>query len=197
MDDYIGKFLGLLSDQVVNLGLRGYSAMTNRNELPANQRIFLDTFVDKNKNVINEGRFLPTELEAIKKLVASKGISSGGITYEDYKPFIETKDGKYQTSANSLFAGNKNPFESIRTSLGQFRYQTDPNTGQITVSDAYDFNPARTGIQKKVMDAMQLNDYVGQPEILANPYAALRMYGQRNMPEGTGRPVRIKIPGLL
>lgn len=200
MEDFLKKlqgFPGLLSDKAIEFALSGYNAISNKDTLPANKRIFLDTFVNKNPSEINQTYFLPSELDAVKQLIQAKGGDSGGIKYEDYKKFFPQKDGKYQSSQNNLSAGDVNPYESIRTSLGQFSYTKDPKTGNYLVSDVYDFNKPKSVKANKALEAFGLSDYVIQPETISSPYTALRTFAQRNMPEGSGRKVKLVIPGLL
>lgn len=200
MEDFLKKLQGipgLLSDKAIQFALSGYNAVSNKETLPANKRIFLDTFVNKNPSEINQTYFLPSELDAIKQLIASKGGDSGGIQYKDYEKFFPQKDGKYQVSAVNLSAGDANPYESVRTSLGQFLYTKDPKTGNYVINDVYDFNKPKSVKGNKALEAFGLSDYVIQPETISSPYTALRTFAQRNMPEGSGRKVKLVIPGLL
>ena len=90
-------------------------------------------------------------------------------------------------------AGAKNPYESIRTTLGQFNYSIDPKTGNVSVKDTYDFNP----MKNKAYQTESRGDYVVN---MLDPLTIARAYGEARMPSGSGkgRPVSIQLPaGLL
>jgi hypothetical protein len=186
------------SDKIIELALQAYGGLRNRGSLPANQKVFLDTFVDKNQAPITESMFSEPELNALKAMISRKGGDKGSINYNDYASFMNTN----QVSGNKgVLEAGKNPYESLRTTLGQFNYRLDPATKKYVVEDTYDFNrlqkpPASGG--KTTEDVLKMSDYIAQPEVFnpgnMNPYMALRLYAGRNMPEGQGRPVSISVP---
>jgi hypothetical protein len=189
MDDLIKKLTNLLVEGAV----KGYGAVADRSKMPSNKRLYLETFADENRNPITERNFTEQELQTIAALIRAKQAAdpyglSGVIQYKDYMPFLGTKETSQNAGVN---AGERNPFENIRTSLGQFRYVIDPNTGAVRVMDQYDFNRLP---ENKVVQAMSRGDYVVNT---LDPYSILRIYAGERMPPGTGRPVQVNMPGLF
>lgn len=198
------------ADKLTEFALKAYRAVSDKESLPANQKVFLDTFVDKNKGQITEKFFNEEELRAIGKMIASKGGEKGSIRYDDYASFMKPS----QTSAKAgVLEAGANPYESVRTTLGQFNYRKDPSTQQYVVEDRYDFNrrvkqprvaydpvygPIFSPGKKNLEEIREMSDYVVNPKVItpvnSNPYELLRLYAGRNMPEGQGRPVRVKVP---
>lgn len=186
MDDYLKKFTNML----VGTGIKGYGAVADRSSMPSNKRIYLETFADEQRSPITERNFTEAELKTIGELVKAKYAAnpqSGAIKYEDYAKFLSPKE---TSQVAGVAAGERNPYENIRTTLGQFQYAVDPKTGNVTVSDVYDFNK----LNQKLMNTMSRGDYVVNT---LDPYTIARIYGEANMPVGQGRPVTVQIPGLL
>jgi hypothetical protein len=189
MEDILKKLTNLL----VEGGVKAYGAVADRSKMPSNKRLYLDTFADENRGPITERNFTEQELQTIAALIRAKqamdpsGVS-GVIQYKDYFPFLSSKETSQAAGVN---AGDRNPYENIRTSLGQFRYVIDPVTGTVRVIDQYDFNRLQ---ENRVNQALQRGDYVMNT---LDPYSALRIYAGERMPPGTGRPVSIQIPGLF
>lgn len=188
MDDYLKK----LTNMIVGAGIKGYGAIADRSSMPSNKRIYLETFADEQRSPITERNFTEAELQTIGQLVKAKQAAnpkemSGYIKYDDYAPFLSPKE---TSNVAGVSAGERNPFENIRTTLGQFNYQIDPKTGNVVVSDVYDFNK----LNNRAMQLMSRGDYVVNT---LDPYTIARIYGEANMPVGQGRPVTVKIPGLL
>ena len=181
---------GLLSDAAIRTFLTGYDIVNDRQKLPSNQRIFLGTVLDDNKAKITEKDFTPSELQTISKIVQQKqqlnpNQTRGYIEYKDYDQFVPEAE---KTGSAGVMAGEKNPYENIRTTLGQFRYQYLPEYKRTFIIDNYDFNP----VEAYKDDSR--GEYLGK-EISAG--RKLRAYGYRKLPEGQGRQVLIEIPGLL
>lgn len=189
MDDILKQLTNLL----VEGGVKTYGAMADRSKMPSNKRLYLETFADENRSPITERNFTEQELQTIAALIRAKQLTdpsgtSGVIQYKDYLPFLS----KAETSnAAGVNAGDRNPYENIRTSLGQFRYVIDPATGAVRVVDEYDFNRLE---ENKVSQALQRGDYIVNT---LDPYSVLRVYAGERMPPGTGRSVRVQIPGLF
>jgi len=173
-----------LADLIVRGGLNTYDSFVDRANLPSNQRIYMETVLDKNQTPITEQSFTAKELETISNLIKSKGGKSGAIKYEDYP---KAKEG--ESALARPLSGEQFPYENIRTTLGQFTYKMNPKTNKYDVSDMYDFNAF-----PKTKDIVG-GDYVGRYAI--SPYLMLRAYGQNVVPEGGGRKVNIAVPGLL
>ncbi len=173
-----------ISDLMAGGLLKGYDAIVDRQNLPSNQRVYLNTVLDKNVEPITNKDFTEKELATIKSLIERKGGDSGSIKYSDYpKP----KEGESMLARP--LSGAKFPYENIKTTLGQFTYKLDPKTGQYVVSDVYDFNAAP--LDKNASHG----DYIGK--FFLSPYVIARAYGQNVVPEGSGRQVRVMIPGLI
>jgi hypothetical protein len=188
MDD----FLKSLTNMLVGAGIKGYGAIADRSQMPSNKRIYLETFADDQKGAITEKNFTEDELRRIGEIVKAKQSinpesTSGYIQYKDYAGFLSPKETSQQAG---VAAGERNPYENIRTTLGQFNYKVDPKTGNVTINDTYDFNK----LNNKLYNTMSRGDYVVNT---LDPYTIARIYGQANMPVGKGRPVSIQIPGLL
>lgn len=172
------------SDLVAGGLLRGYDAMVNRKDLPSNQRVYLNTVLDKNTSPLTNKDFTPEELNAIQQLIQLKGGESGAIKYKDYP---KAKEG--ESAIARPLSGKEFPYENIRTTLGQFNYKLNPKTKKYEISDVYDFNA--NPLTKDVVEG----DYIGRFAI--SPYHIARAYGQNVLPEGTGRKVNLTVPGLL
>lgn len=194
MANPIEDFLKAIANTIVGGGVQAYGAVADRTDMPSNKRIYLETFADKQTSPITQKNFTESELKTIGELVRAKQAANpnsptGYIQYKDYSQFVP----KEQLSTSvGIGAGKANPYENIRTTLGQFNYSIDPKTGNIIVKDVYDFN----AINSKVQQAMSRGDYIPNAPSL---YSLARMYGEAMMPAGSGkgRPVEIQIPGLL
>ena len=181
---------GLLSDAAMRTALTGYDMVNDRSAMPSSQRVYLDTVLDNSKAKITEKDFSPNELALISKIIQEKQLSSpnqtrGYIDYKDYDKYLKEAD---KTASAGIFASVKNPYENIRTTLGQFRYQYLPEQNRIFVIDNYDFNP----IEQYKDDSK--GEYIGKDMSMGRK---LRAYGARKAPEGQGRPVLIEMQGLL
>jgi hypothetical protein len=173
-----------ISDFIAGGLLKGYDALNDRQNLPSNQRLYLSTVIDKNKQPITNKDFTQKELDLIQKLISQKGGEAGAIKYQDYPV---AKEG--ESALARPLSGNELPYENIRTSLGQFTYKLDPKTNSYVVSDVYDFNA--NPLTKDVVQG----DYAGRFAI--SPYLMARAYGQSVIPVGSGRQVSLTVPGLL
>jgi len=188
MDDFFKS----LTNMLVGAGIKGYGAIADRSQMPSNKRIYLETFADENTSPITEKNFNQEELMRIGEIIKAKQAANpqateGYIKYKDYAGFLTPKETSQQAG---VAAGERNPYENIRTTLGQFNYKVDPKTGNVSVNDVYDFNR----LNNKLYNTMSRGDYVVNT---LDPYAIARMYGEANMPVGKGRQVSIQIPGLL
>jgi hypothetical protein len=187
-------FLKSLTNMLVGAGIKGYGAIADRSQMPANKRLYLETFADNQTSPITERNFTESELQNIGEIIKAKQLANpnaanGYIQYKDYAKFIPTNEVSTELGVN---AGAKNPYESIRTTLGQFNYLVDPKTGNVSIKDTYDFNP----MKNKAYQTESRGDYVVN---MLDPLTIARAYGEAKMPSGSGkgRPVQIQIPGLL
>lgn len=190
MDDWLKS----LTNSLVGMGIKGYGAIADRSSMPSNKRLYLETFADEQRTPITEKSFTEAELKSIGEIVRAKQMANpsantGYIQYKDYAQFIPKEQLSTQMGVG---AGAKNPYENIRTTLGQFNYAVDPKTGNVSVKDVYDFNP----MKNKAYQAQTRGDYVVNA---LDPLTIARMYGESQMAEGSGkgRQVQIQIPGLL
>jgi hypothetical protein len=189
-DGFLQRIGGLLSDAAMKTMLTGYDIVNDRQAMPSSQRVYLDTVLDKNKSKITEKDFSPNELQLISQIINEKQLSNpnqtrGYIEYKDYDKFIPEAE---KTAQAGIKAGEKNPYENIRTTLGQFRYQYLPEQNRIFVIDNYDFNP----VEAYKDDSS--GEYIGKDMSMGRK---LRAYGYKTVPEGKGRQVLLEIPGLL
>lgn len=174
-------------DTVVETGLRLYDKIADREKMPANQRIFLETFLDNKREPIDERAFSEGEMRAIRNLIGITGDKpQGSVQYEDYGRAGLNPANTANTG--DIIETSKNPLESVRTTLGRFNYRRDPKTGKFIIEDQYDFNMPQT------FKPNELGDYAFHPQMVANPFLALRVYAGSKMPQGTGRKVRVQVP---
>jgi hypothetical protein len=185
--DFANRMVQKAGDSVIENSLKLYDKLQDRSTLPTNQRVFLDTFLDNKRDTIDTKQFSPEELHAIRNLIGITGDKpSGSVQYDQYGVAgLQRKD----TAMNGdVIAASKNPLESVRTTLGQFRYRKDPNSNNFIVEDQYDFNMPQKYIEGK-------NDYGDYAmHSMSNPLWAMRIYAGRKMPQGTGRKVRVEVP---
>jgi hypothetical protein len=192
MANPIDDFFKAIANTIVGGGVQAYGAVADRSQMPSNKRLYLETFADKNQMPITEKNFTQAELATIGELIKAKQLANpnaptGYIQYKDYLNFVPPSQNSI---AAGVGAGAANPYENIRTTLGQFNYAVDPKTGNVSIKDTYDFNPLKNKVEQK----MSTGDYIPNAPSL---YALARMYGEAMMPEGKGRQVQIQIPGLL
>jgi len=192
MANAIDDFLKSIANTIVGGGVQAYGAIADRSQMPSNKRIYLETFADKQMSPITEKNFTQAELNTIGELIKAKQLANpnaptGYIQYKDYANFVSPSQNSI---AAGVGAGSVNPYENIRTTLGQFNYAIDPKTGNVVIKDVYDFNP----IQVKVQRLMSTGDYIPNAQ---TAYGLARVYGESMMPEGKGRQVQVQIPGLL
>jgi len=185
--DFANRMVQKAGDSVIENSLKLYDKLQDRSTLPTNQRVFLDTFLDNKRDTIDTKQFSPEELHTIRNLIGITGDKpSGSVQYDQYGiAGLQRKD----TAMNGdVIAASKNPLESVRTTLGQFRYRKDPNSNNFIVEDQYDFNMPQKYIEGK-------NDYGDYAmHSMSNPLWAMRIYAGRKMPQGTGRKVRVEVP---
>ena len=194
MANPIDDFFKAIANAIVGGGVQAYGAVADRSQMPSNKRLYLETFADKSSLPITEKNFTQAELNTIGELIKAKQAANpnaptGYIQYKDYAKFITPEQ---MSTVAGVGAGGANPYENIRTSLGQFNYVVDPKTGNVVVRDVYDFNPVKGGKYQ----AESRGDYLSKTPSLTN---IARMYGEAMMPAGSGkgRPVQVQIPGLL
>lgn len=194
MANPIDDFFKAIANTIVGGGIQAYGAIADRSQMPSNKRIYLETFADKSQAPITERNFTEAELRTIGELIKAKQLANpnaptGSIQYKDYLNFVPASEN---SMAAGISAGAANPYENIRTTLGQFNYSVDPKTGNVVIRDVYDFNP----IKSKVQQRMSTGDYIPNAPSL---YGLARIYGEAMMPSGSGkgRPIQIQIPGLL
>ena len=75
-----------LADRIVEQGLRAYGSLVNREELPLNKRIFLESVIDARKDPITEASLREPERKALAEVVRSK--------YE--QPLVQTQLSVYE-----------------------------------------------------------------------------------------------------
>lgn len=141
-------------------------------------RVFLST-VQGVRSPITERNFSPDELGAMQRLIQQKGGGKqGSINYRDY----DAVAGDVDTQGMASMA---TPLGNVRTTLGQFRYQYDPQQGRYQIQDTYDFNPASSSMSMEGKEGGLLLD----PK-----YYAARWYAGETIPPGEGRDVHVALP---
>lgn len=203
-----------MAEPDLNLLLRSLSWLNKKIDLPTNAKVFVESVVDKKKTPITSKDFSAEELDIVRDLiVASTKPHDLGNPLELGKPFgiLQPTPGyvDYSTyykplaTEPQLFGKPANPTPGVGpaaifdrksrvgTTLGQFRYSVNPE-GDIDVTDKYDFKiikeflPTKEGGFGPLMRALSAAGSFG--------YTPIRRYAQEQLPEGTGRDVRITIP---
>ena len=154
-----------------------------------------DTLKGK-EQTITEKDLTPEQVKFLKDIVAFKekylaenkgasGLKPGTINYTDYQLYADSlPEGNHVISRTPGFFSMFDPYGQMQTTLGQFNYKIDPKTGDIKLSDKYNFNPLYNVDGSAAM------------ETAYGPYGAVREYAGRQIPEGTGRPVNINLTGF-
>jgi hypothetical protein len=261
-----------LGERLVGAGLNIYNRFADRNKMPTNRRIFMESVVDKSKSPITEGAFKPVELDTLRNLILRKyaplapaldkyekylverisdhekavreknkdkimypefakryaddintlrkykqgvitpdflEIASGVKDYARYhamtqsdvrdsfnvQPIFGYEDyGIDMKDARRASAGN-DPRAALHTTLGRFKYEVDPKTGDLVVVDKYDFNPPASGITGSALKSqpVTLSSLAMSAEGIGGLYGVIRDYAGRTLPEGSGRDVRIRL----
>lgn len=186
-----------------------YDTQQHRSSLPLSQRIFLSTFLDKNKAPITERDLSEQEQNALYWLVNSK-LQKNPVSGKDKKVPFAYKDyprvQRQRNIMNSMKVGM--PYDlgdaDFVHSLGQFQYTYNPDDKSITVYDKYDFNPLK-GQTNEFGEEANVKDYPAVERQATNNYfldlltgrmfGAARNYGQIALPSygGQGIPVEIKL----
>lgn len=153
-----------------------------------NVRILNETLNKGSKEPITAKDFAPEELDIIKRLVEFKGGDKGSVTYPDYLAFLDAERaagriGDVGTRLPSLFSV-QSPYGQVQTTLGQFGFKVHPKTKEVSITDAYDFNPAAQGVNSEVVAG-------------SGPYAMIRDLAGRKIPPGTGRVVDVRFNPLM
>jgi hypothetical protein len=94
-----------LFSSLVGGGLSLYDKAVDRNELPANKRVFLESMLDKNRSDITESKLSKSEQDALKELVWTKYsvLAEPLQKYKDYLEKLTTrKDAKLFYSPDQL-----------------------------------------------------------------------------------------------
>lgn len=141
-------------------------------------RVFLSSMQGV-RSPVTERNFSPDELGAMQRLIQQKGGGKyGAINYRDYDALADGADTQGMASMNT-------PLGNVRTTLGQFRYQYDPQQGRYQIQDTYDFNDASNSMSMEGREGGLLLD----PK-----YYAARWYAGETLPPGEGRDVRVALP---
>ena len=107
-----------LGNRAIESGLRLYNRLTNRKDLPANRRIFLESVLDKSKDPITERSFSPDELKTLEEIISSKySVTLPAI--DEYESYLKSK-----LAAHNKAKADKNK-GSIMYPEAAARYETD------------------------------------------------------------------------
>ena len=110
----------------------------------------------------------------------SRFSNPNSVAYSDY--YSWWKDQPQDTRPPIMNQGMESlltPYGQMQTTLGQFNYKKDPKTGEIKITDTYNFNPLETSKDESDLGV----------------YGSIREYAGRQLPEGNGRPVDISLIG--
>jgi hypothetical protein len=142
--------------------------------LPTPAKLYVESVLQGKREPITEADFSQDELAALKELIAAA--PGGGVTYDTY--------GKVSASpANAAgMPGLLAAKGRVANSLGQFDYASDPEG--TTVTDSYAFSPVYKNLPAIANVAAALGT-VG--------YSPLHLLGEHMLPQGKGRPVRIRL----
>lgn len=106
------------------------------------------------------------------------------IQYEDYE-----NPGAVASFTGAGLGQNAGKDAAVGQTLGRFVYDVDPQ-GVINIKDTYDFGPGRN-----IFGDVEIPERLALTSLLV-PKRAARMYGYRQLPEGQGRPVQIKLNSM-
>ena len=147
---YAGKRGG-----VVDMRDGGRVRMKDGGELaPAYIRSFLsDIFTSTDEEIRDESYFDENEQNALLQVVKNSrkrhGENKGSIDYE--RDYPEGFKGIYYGGSSDLLT--KNPFQSVKKTLGGFSWSYDPEKKEYFITDRYNFNDAEK-IQKMYPNAL-------------------------------------------
>lgn len=131
------------------------------------------------KSYFETGKLNPALVDYAKNKVPTN------IQREDY----ENPDEINADSGSSLRSPGRDT--NIGQTLGRFNYSVD-NAGNLLVTDSYDFGEGAGGLFGK---AGHRREPVGISDLITPKKAAAKL-GFRELPEGKGRPVKIKINSM-
>ena len=157
---------------------------------PTPAKTLVDT-LNGDRSDITEKNFTSEELDFIKNLIKQQQqnpdlyTTSGNITYDDYHNYARkaarTKGTPLVVSQYPGLTSLFDPFGRIMTTLGQFKWNTDPTSQDYLITDNYDFNWGSASTNREYLTA-------------GWPYSAIRAHAGDKIPPGTGRSVKIRIP---
>ena len=140
---------------VVDMRNGGRVRMKDGGELsPAYIRSFLsDIFTSTDEEIRDESYFDENEQNALLQVVKNSrkrhGENKGSIDYE--RDYPEGFKGIYYGGSSDLLT--KNPFQSVKKTLGGFSWSYDPEKKEYFITDRYNFNDAEK-IQKMYPNAL-------------------------------------------
>jgi hypothetical protein len=151
----IRNWLGYAKGGVVDMRNGGRVRMKDGGELtPAYVRSFLsDIFTNTDEEIRDESYFDENEQNALLQVVKNSrkrhGENKGSIDYE--RDYPEGFKGIYYGGSSDLLT--KNPFQSVKKTLGGFSWSYDPEKKEYFITDRYNFNDAEK-IQKMYPNAL-------------------------------------------
>lgn len=160
--------------KVLDETLSGVSSPITEKDMTSDQLSFIKDLIKfkEDKNAEYEKKF-------------GKGSSysrPNTIAYSDYYDWWKSQpEDKRPPIMNQGMESMLTPYGQTQTVLGQFTYNKDPKTGNISISDVYNFNPLETSKDEQALGG----------------YGTIREYAGRQLPNSTGRPVNILINPLM
>jgi hypothetical protein len=151
-------------DKVLETGFRLYDLGAKRRDLPVNQRVFLETFVDGRRGPVTEVDLKSDELKEIQKLVFGK--------YERIRPLLALYKAKLidALKSPSLPGGDRKVFESdlrairafeggtLTRELTQLAASVDSKPRQALLQEAFK-NTTHSTAEMKVKPVVHYSDY--------------------------------------
>ena len=158
--------------KVLDETLSGSKTPLTAKDITLEQQQFLKSLIDHKES---------KNAEYAKKFGEGSRFSNpNAVAYSDY--YNWWKDQPEDSRPEIKNQGMKSlltPYGQMQTTLGQFNYQKDPKTGEIKITDLYNFNPLETSKDENDLGV----------------YGSIREYAGRQLPEGSGRPVNINLLG--
>jgi hypothetical protein len=162
-----------LADKLVGLGLNLYGKNVNREELPLNKRIFLESVVDARKDPITEASMREPERQALMSVVLNKyerpAIKSKLSTYERYlanalkehKQAVaeKNKDKQMRSSFVALFNKDLNAIRQFRKGAITQDFIDLTSGGLISNERLYGLTKSGAGIRWFTTPSIGYEDY--------------------------------------
>jgi len=157
-----------------------------KNTVPSSIRMFGESFFG-DMSPINEEHFSKKELKLLREVAEdaeSRGKSEIG--YGDYK-----EEKPWASGFDHIKSAIFDPGGSMANTLGMADISRDEE-GNLVITDMYDFAASAEFQEQSIKDGTM-------PSLLdafveAGPIGPLNLIGNKMLPKGEGRPIKIKLP---